>query len=291
MHKPTQEELDIYNAKILATLVSTSYPIYPTFIDMSGTTIGELYVDKYADRNRHKKSYFWCTCSCGNKIIMSGRSLRGKSHCSCGCYNREITSIRNQNSVTHGDSDKNSKHHNLYIVWSKMRDRCNNPNAINYENYGARGIKVCPEWDNKKDGYINFKAWALENGYDQGLSIDRKDNNFGYDPSNCRWVNYKVQNNNQRKTVFATVGRYTLPIAIWAEITNNDKNLIYRRIKSGWSYKDAIFTPSSGKKGECIGIIEIPEEYEIYNKYDEFIKSGKIIEDDSTFLTIKTMAV
>ena len=54
MHKPTQEELDIYNAKILATLVSTSYPIYPTFIDMSGTTIGELYVDKYAGRNRHK---------------------------------------------------------------------------------------------------------------------------------------------------------------------------------------------------------------------------------------------
>ena len=156
LHKPTQEELDVYNTKILATLVSTSYPIQPTFIDMSGMTIGELYVDKYAGRNRRKRSFFWCTCSCGNKIVVSGDTLRGKTHCSCGCYNREATSIRNQNSITHGDSDKNSKYHNLYLVWSKMRDRCNNPNSPKYENYGARGIKVCQEWDNAEDGFLNF---------------------------------------------------------------------------------------------------------------------------------------
>ena len=92
---------------------------------------------------------------------------------------------------THGDSKTR-----LYYIWKHMRQRCTNPNTEFWDNYGGRGITFIKEWDD----YSLFKKWALENGYKNTLTIDRKNNNGNYEPENCRWVNESVQA--QNKTIY-----------------------------------------------------------------------------------------
>ena len=75
-----------------------------------------------------------------------------------------------------------------------MRARCNNPNHSRYKDYGGRGIRICAEW-NRFDA---FREWALINGYREDLTLDRMDNDKGYEPSNCRWATYKEQRHNRR---------------------------------------------------------------------------------------------
>ena len=87
----------------------------------------------------------------------------------------------------HGDAIKGSRT-KLYGVWATMLSRCRNPNSTEYENYGARGIRVCRSWED----YTIFRAWALANDYREGLEIDRRRVNGNYCPSNCRWRPFKI---------------------------------------------------------------------------------------------------
>jgi hypothetical protein len=119
------------------------------------------------------------------------------------------------------------KYTRLYHTWKKMKERCNNPNCKAYKDYGGRGIKICDEWNND---YVSFREWAMNNGYNDLLTIDRIDNNNGYFPQNCRWVTAKIQNLNRRTNHYLTFNGETKTISEWADITGINSATIGFRI-------------------------------------------------------------
>lgn len=129
----------------------------------------------------------------------------------------------------------------LHNTWMHMKARCYNPNSKDYKRYGGRGISVCDSWVHN---YNAFSAWSKANGYREGLTLDRIDNDKGYSPENCRWVNRKVQANNTRNCVFYMYNGETHTLAEWADLVKIPKTTLWNRIKMyGWSFEKAITTP------------------------------------------------
>lgn len=255
-------------------MVSTTPPIMPEFKDLTNQDYSFFHVISYAGRNKHRKSYWLCQCICGEYRVVSTSELLYEHRKSCGCM-----TPKSSGKIIHGDSKRNHITH-LYMIWADMKYRCHNPKNKKYYRYGACGITVCADWLDKETGYENFKHWAYEIAdppYQDGLTIDRIDNDLGYCPENCRWLTNEEQQYNKQGTLYALIGNYALPIAIWAKIVKTRRQIITDRIKSGWSDKDAIFTIPGRPKGDYYGIYEIPVEYEKFNKYDEFINKKIII--------------
>lgn len=191
--------------------------------DLSGQKFGRL-TALYKLHNYHKKGTYWlCICECGNFAEVFASHLTSLHTKSCGCLHGE----------KHGDS-----HTRLHNTWEHMRGRCYNPNNPKYKNYGGRGIKICDEWYNS---YLAFKDWAINNGYDDTLTIDRINNDGNYEPNNCRWATIKQQNNNQRKNLSFTINNVTKTLAQWCETYNISYHKAYQRIfKLGYNIEKAI---------------------------------------------------
>lgn len=122
--------------------------------------------------------------------------------------------------LKHGLYRENSR---LFNVWQTMKSRCENANRDNYTRYGGRGITVCEEWQTAE----NFVKWALDNGYEKGLQLDRIDNAKGYSPENCRFVTASVNSRNRRNTKFLTLKGETKCVAEWSEILGVSQYTIY----------------------------------------------------------------
>lgn len=123
-----------------------------------------------------------CKCECGNVVLVNTSKLTTGHTRSCGCLQKERTS---EASLIHGKSKSR-----IHKEWRGILHRCKNPSASHYENYGGRGIKVCDEWQGE-NGFLNFYKWSMENGYADNLTLDRKNNDKGYSPDNCRWVTHQ----------------------------------------------------------------------------------------------------
>lgn len=132
-----------------------------------------------------------------------------------------------------------SARENIGSVWRNMKIRCNDPRDKYYYRYGGRGIKVCPEWENS---FENFYEWALRNGYQKGLSIDRIDNNKGYSPDNCRWVTMHEQNRNYSRNHMITYKGETKCLEDWAQEIGLCRATIFLRLKNGATVEEAFDT-------------------------------------------------
>lgn len=150
-------------------------------VNLTGKRYGRLVVAEF-DHLQNHKAYWKCTCDCGLTVVATGNNLRSGNTTSCGCLRRETARARGQMNRVHGESHDNKTR--LYTIWCGMRQRCNNPNHAAYYLYGRKGVQVCEEWCN----YETFKAWALEHGYADNLTIDRIDPSKGYCPENCQWI-------------------------------------------------------------------------------------------------------
>ena len=116
-----------------------------------------------------------------------------------------------------------------YNSYRSMMDRCKNLNARNYPLYGGRGITVCKEWDDIE----KFEQWVKESNYEVGLTLERKDVNGNYEPTNCEWVNRKRQANNRRNTVYVTIDGVTKTISEWAEFSGINRSTLNNRYSQG----------------------------------------------------------
>lgn len=128
----------------------------------------------------------------------------------------------------------------LYGVWNAMRGRCNSPGTKDYKRYGARGIKVCEEWND----YHNFRVWALANGFRKGMTLDRIDNDGPYSPENCRWIPKGEQQANTRVARMLTINGETKSTYEWARIARIKATTInYRDRVLGWPHEKCVFHP------------------------------------------------
>lgn len=261
------------NEKMLNSIITTEKPTSHKFKDLTGMTFGNLHVDSFCGLNGRHAALYWCTCSCGNHVIVMGSCLTTHNTRSCGCEAAKLSSERMKNNASSQNGLSNSR---LYNIYHNMKDRCYNLKNKRYYKYGGRGIIICDEWLNKENGFMNFYKWSMTNGYKDNLSIDRINNDGNYCPENCRWTNNKIQQNNSTLAHYIHLDRWVFSITIWAEIVGLEFITLSTRIRRGWSIEDAILTPANYKRGERKIILYIPPEYEIYNKYDEWVKKGKI---------------
>lgn len=204
--------------------------------DLVGQKFGRLFVLKRVGFY-NKRTYYKCQCDCGNITNVIGSNLTRGISTSCGCYNKEVNSKR---SKTHGMTKSR-----LYGIWEGMKQRCYNKNVAAYKYYGAKGIKVCDEWNN----FEPFMNWSVSNGYQDNLTIDRKDNDKDYCPENCRWSTISEQHNNMSTNTFLTVNDETHTLAEWSKKTGIKSATISWRYRRGWNPEDCItLKPSASKK-------------------------------------------
>ncbi len=201
-----------------------------TYDEYIGRKFGRLTV--IGITREKNKCWFICNCDCGKRTRTYYYTILNGTAKSCGCYKKEVLQ------ALLGKYDPKDKR--LACIWKGMRQRCFNEKFPNYKDYGGRGITVCDEWND----FNVFKDWAYANGYTDGLTIERVDNNNGYSPDNCRWADMKTQNNNKRNNTRLTLHGKTKTLSMWCDEYGMKYSVVYQRVHTyGWDLETALKTP------------------------------------------------
>lgn len=172
-----------------------------------------------------------CRCECGViKNVCSTGLLKGTST-SCGCFHKSQM-------ISHNKS-KTSE----YKIWQSMKNRCTNKNHKHYKDYGGRGIKVCKEWLNSFEKFIE----DVGNRPSKLHTLDRIDNNGNYCKENCNWATRAEQNKNKRSNVIVTFNGLTLILSEHIKLLQLPNETIRSRLRLGWSIEKAFNTPIKHK--------------------------------------------
>ena len=203
-------------------------------IDRTGMRYGKLVVIR---KHGYKRSQItWeCKCDCGEIAIVVGANL-GRNTNSCGCMSSRLTA--KEDSTTHGMSTTR-----IYRIWNGMVNRCTNHNNKSYKNYGGRGIEVCLKW-------LKFEGFYEDMGqsYSEGLSIERKNNDLGYNVENCMWITMNQQAVNKRNTIRVMYNGEFTSLRNYCKIQNVPYQRTIDRINSGMTIDEAINKPKRGDK-------------------------------------------
>jgi hypothetical protein len=163
--------------------------------DLTNEQFGRLTADSFAGNSKSGHAMWHCTCECGNKKVVRSSALRKLEVRSCGCLHKESarkTSLKYIRKHGHNGNIRTK----TYNTWRGMKERCDNPKAIRYKDYGGRGISYCERWED----FMNFLEDMGERP--EGLAIDRIDNDGGYSKENCKWSTYSENcKNKERKNV------------------------------------------------------------------------------------------
>ncbi len=186
---------------------------------------------KYSHNNKHRQSMWQCLCECGVVTTVCGYDVTSGHTRSCGCIGRGT------GNTTHGMSNNRE-----YSSWCGMKSRCYNEKATNFHRYGGRGITICDRW------LSSFTNFYLDMGSCPGnKSIDRKDNNGNYTPSNCRWATCTEQSDNTSRTKHITYNGKTMNLSEWSKrLGDKYGHVVSKRLLRGWSEEEAV---SKGIRG------------------------------------------
>lgn len=204
---------------------------------MIGKKYGKLTVVSIEKQNQ--KTLLKCKCDCGNHIIREVYMIGSGVVKSCGCARSEaIKQYNNSGKRSKGCYKDGRSLHPLYGTWFQMISRCENPNQKHYDRYGGRGIIVCPEWHD----FWNFVKWSDSvGGRPEGYTLDRIDNDGNYEPSNCRWADWRTQTTNKSSNFFVEYNGVIKTTVEWAEEFKIHPHTLQQRIKNGWDLEKALF--------------------------------------------------
>lgn len=177
-----------------------------------------------------------CRCECNSVVIVCNHELKRKGIRSCGCLRSETVRDRQ---LTHGASRREGKNNAEYVAWRSMLTRVTNSQAINFDDYGGRGITVCDRWLNSFESFLEDMGPKPSKAH----SLDRINNNGNYEPGNCRWATQVEQNNNTRRNRYVTVSGVSKTVSEWAMVTGMPHAVITARLNNGWSDELAVLTP------------------------------------------------
>lgn len=198
-------------------------------IDLSLRTFGRWTVQ--AEHQSDGKNMFWrCLCECGSEAWVGSGRLRDGTSRSCGCLSAEMSSERNSSHGYFGTR--------VYQIWADMWRRCHGSRKDS-PRYGGRGITVDSSW---KD----FSKFLADMGEPPGpeFTLDRVNNNKGYELANCKWSTMKEQGRNRENNRRLTLNGKTQTLAAWAEQTGLGRVTITSRLDRGWSENDALTIPA-----------------------------------------------
>lgn len=205
-----------------------------------GDRFGEWTVLYYAyteQKYGRKWHLYQCRCSCGKEFLIPASYLSRGTSQRC----RPCASNLNR-PMTHGASC-GGKRTLEYKIWDGMRQRCNNPRNAAWSHYGGRGIKICARWE-------SFENFLVDMGKRPGpdYSLDRLDNDSGYEPGNCAWRTAEAQSNNRRGLRLLEFRGETLSLAQWARRQGLSESALRIRLKAGWPIEAALLTPLDKSK-------------------------------------------